>query len=248
MRIPILVGEICHNLRSALDYLVFELARHDANAPQKDTQFPIVDTPEKFRSQRAKRLKGVNDRHVGMIGRLQPYNGCDWTRALREISNRGKHREFVTMRGMAAGMAYVSTDPEYGSLALPILRVQHPTAGEMVEVKVDLSYAVHFADGRPVMEMVEVSKRRSSKRLRSSGRSSGERALVRAARDTRQYRRGWCAGNCVVQGLPASDRARPGRDGCSLRCRHFGSRLARSLVCSQCGSREIDMVLTGTER
>jgi hypothetical protein len=39
MRIPILIGEICYNLRSALDYLVYELAKHDSGA-QSDTQFP----------------------------------------------------------------------------------------------------------------------------------------------------------------------------------------------------------------
>jgi len=158
MRVPILVGEVCHNLRSALDYLVFELARYDAGAPQKNTQFPVAKTPKIFRSERAKHLKGVDDRHVGMIERLQPYNGCDWTRALREISNRDKHREFVAMRGVAAGLAYVSTDPEYGSLALPVLRVPHPAHGCEVDVKVDLPYTVHFADGPPVMDTLEVIK------------------------------------------------------------------------------------------
>jgi hypothetical protein len=85
-------------------------------------------------------------------------HGCDWTRALREISNRDKHREFVAMRGVAAGLAYVSTDPEYGSLALPVLRVPHPAHGCEVDVKVDLPYTVHFADGPPVMDTLEVIK------------------------------------------------------------------------------------------
>ena len=30
---------------------------------------------------------------------LQPYSGCDWTKALRDLSNRDKHREFVSIKG-----------------------------------------------------------------------------------------------------------------------------------------------------
>jgi hypothetical protein len=157
MRIPILVGEICYNLRGALDYLVFELAKHDSGAPQANTLFPILDTPKKFRSDRSTRLKGVNDPHVGMIEQLQPYNGCDWTKALREISNPDKHREFVPAKGTGNGLVYTPADREYASLELPVRRAQHPAVGEM-EVKLDFTYAVRFADGRPLVETLELVK------------------------------------------------------------------------------------------
>jgi hypothetical protein len=39
--ISIVVGEICYNLRAALDYLVYELARLDSGCIQNGTQFPI---------------------------------------------------------------------------------------------------------------------------------------------------------------------------------------------------------------
>ena len=42
LRFGILVGEVCYNLRAALDYLVYEWAYLDAGGPQKGTQFPIV--------------------------------------------------------------------------------------------------------------------------------------------------------------------------------------------------------------
>ncbi len=47
-RYSILVGETFYNLRAALDYLVYELARRDTGIPQERTQFPITDTPERF--------------------------------------------------------------------------------------------------------------------------------------------------------------------------------------------------------
>jgi hypothetical protein len=155
MRVPILVGEICYNLRSALDYLIFELARHDSGVPQKNTQFPMVDTPEKFRSEGPPRLKGVNDAHVRMIEWLQPYRGCGWTKSLREISNPDKHREFSAMKGTGTGLAYAPSDSEYEALALPVRRIRHPTAGE-IDVKLDFTCALHFVDGPPVVETLEL--------------------------------------------------------------------------------------------
>jgi hypothetical protein len=50
--------------------------------------------------------------------------------------------------------------------------------------------------------------------------------------------------NRLVQGLPASGRARSRRDGWSVRRRNACAR--ERLVCSYCGSREIDIVVTGT--
>jgi hypothetical protein len=93
MRIPILTGEICYNLRSALDYLVFELAKLDSGAAQDFTQFPIEDTKKGFKGRINTYLKGVSTAHVACIAKLQPCMGCGWTKVLSFISNPDKHRE-----------------------------------------------------------------------------------------------------------------------------------------------------------
>ena len=43
------IGEIVHNLRAALDYLVFQLAILDSGSEQQGTQFPIESTADGFR-------------------------------------------------------------------------------------------------------------------------------------------------------------------------------------------------------
>jgi hypothetical protein len=48
MRLPILVGEVCYHLRSALDYLVYELALLDSGVEQKGTQFLSRTTRTNF--------------------------------------------------------------------------------------------------------------------------------------------------------------------------------------------------------
>jgi hypothetical protein len=85
MRIPILVGETCYNLRNALDYLVFELAKHDSGTRQELTQFPIECSDKKFKKRRKTFLKGINDAHVLDIEELQPYKGCNWTKTLKAL-------------------------------------------------------------------------------------------------------------------------------------------------------------------
>ncbi len=92
-RIGILVGEICYNLRAALDYLVYELARLDSGVIQDGTQFPIQNTAQDFRQRCRTFLKEVNPSHVAAIERLQPYNGCRWTKVLADICNPDKHRQ-----------------------------------------------------------------------------------------------------------------------------------------------------------
>jgi hypothetical protein len=97
LRIAIVVGEICYNLRSALDYLIYELALLDSREVQKETQFLIEYRPKDFKSGAKLRLKGLNARHKACIKALQPYNGCDWVGNLKEISNPDKHRTLTAI-------------------------------------------------------------------------------------------------------------------------------------------------------
>jgi hypothetical protein len=96
-QIGILVGEICYNLRSSLDYLVYELAILDSGRVKDGTQFPIYDDEHRtkdFNTRTSKMLIGINPAHKALIEALQPYKDqtCQWLATLREISNPDKHR------------------------------------------------------------------------------------------------------------------------------------------------------------
>ena len=101
-RISILTGEIVYNLRAALDYLVFELAKLDSGVEQERTQFLIRDTQKQFAKDRTSALKGLNAVHVARIDGLQPYRGVYWTDWLQQISNADKHRK-LTHHGSGSG-------------------------------------------------------------------------------------------------------------------------------------------------
>ena len=138
--IKILVGEITYNLRAALDYLVYELAHLDSGEIKNGTQFPIEDCKDRFERRRNSFLKGVNDKHVAAIERLQPCSGCNWTRILRDLSNPDKHRQLTI-----SNSSVVYYIPQGSTEAI--------IAGQPVNVKNGLSIHVKISDGTSIMDI-----------------------------------------------------------------------------------------------
>ena len=102
--LPLSISDAVHNMRSALDYIVYELAAKDSCKIQDGTQFIIEDVksdpinPNRGFDARARQyLKGLNVAHIAAIEWLQPYNGVKWTKALRDISNPDKHRKLTAV-------------------------------------------------------------------------------------------------------------------------------------------------------
>ena len=101
----VLSGELVHNVRSALDNLVWELVLLNNQQPCRWNGYPIWDsgTKETFlrdirRPRKGKRhpgkLHGVSDEACAVIERTQPYNGglCQRLTALDALWNMDKHR------------------------------------------------------------------------------------------------------------------------------------------------------------
>lgn len=121
----IYIGEIAHNLRSALNHLVYQLAllnssnKRETVAGDKLLQFPIFLYERDFKTKGKKRIKLLTPEHQASIERLQPYkgssspllktidltkwSGCDsplfW---LEEINNTDKHR-IIQVAGVRPG-------------------------------------------------------------------------------------------------------------------------------------------------
>lgn len=98
MPLSLLTGEVLYHARCSLDYLVYNLAWLDSGQEQKRTQFPIETSSKAFwNDARKQRLRGVSDRHAKQVAKYQPFNGCDWTKTLQDLSNRDKHRLIVSV-------------------------------------------------------------------------------------------------------------------------------------------------------
>ena len=76
-RWSLITGDCIHNLRAALDHVVYALAvcesRSDPPPDQNLLQFPIADDAEGFNKQRW-RIKSLNIGAQTEIERMQPYN------------------------------------------------------------------------------------------------------------------------------------------------------------------------------
>ena len=98
-RFGLIIGDCLQNLRSSLDYLVWELVLAANNQPGEHNMFPICSTPDAFKNAVSKRdrLLGIHPDAVTEIDALQPYHlGKDWSKStlatIDEIVNINKHR------------------------------------------------------------------------------------------------------------------------------------------------------------
>ena len=162
-RIPplfsILVGEIIYNQRAALDYLVFELAILDSRRIQKYTQFPIEDWPEEAAAQNKLKkcwapegkhpmLRGISVSHKAILRQFQPFEGCNWTRELRELSNPDKHRRTWEVFWQIDFSPDRPHRKAKRSRSKPSMNMQDMFAGQIL-----------FEDRSPVIETLQVFQR-----------------------------------------------------------------------------------------
>lgn len=95
IRLGVLVGDVLHNLRSALDHLVWQLAIIGTGPAERRNQFPIFDDPEMFKQRRERYLHGVSQKHRARIEAYQPYKGGTEGQALTVLAllnDIDKHR------------------------------------------------------------------------------------------------------------------------------------------------------------
>jgi hypothetical protein len=98
--VSVIVGDLIHNLRSALDHLAWQLVLANGRKPSGSTQFPtFVSEPVSEDDARkwAARVKGMSPAVVKEIAGMQPYTAGDKARLhslaiLNAFSNEDKHK------------------------------------------------------------------------------------------------------------------------------------------------------------
>jgi hypothetical protein len=107
-RFGLIMGDILQNLRSALDYLVWELVLAANNQPTEKNMFPVCSSLESFMHQVGRhRLDGIAADALAEIKGLQPFNlGPDANKsillAIEELANINKHRRILLTNLAAA--------------------------------------------------------------------------------------------------------------------------------------------------
>ena len=99
-RISLIVGDCLQNLRTSLDYLVWELVLAAGNTPGKKHMFPVCLTPDGFKSAESRgQLQGVDGAAITLIKSFQPYldgqPSATCLAILDELTNINKHRRLL---------------------------------------------------------------------------------------------------------------------------------------------------------
>ena len=91
------IGEIAHNLRSALDHVIWQLVLANDEEPDSGNEFPIISCASEYQKKQTQRkLKGVDEYSQRLIRDFQPFNDGGGVGAhlsmLNAICNIDKHR------------------------------------------------------------------------------------------------------------------------------------------------------------
>jgi hypothetical protein len=129
-KIPLIIGDCLQNLRSSLDYLVWELCDAANVKPTEKNAFPVCKDQQAFQS-RKDALCGVPPNAAAIIERLQPFNSAQgWMSSelwiLNRLTNISKHR-----RILVTDLGAVRTEKETGAVIDRHTQVNHPFIGEM---------------------------------------------------------------------------------------------------------------------
>jgi hypothetical protein len=159
-----MIGDVLHNLRSALDYLVYDLARLDTGKDRpQGTQFPIVTQDAKrYREKGLPYVAMLSGPHRAAIRRLQPYQADNPSEnplaVLNRLSNADKHRLLHATVGQNAGagpgfelggdaIGLGAVELNFGPMedGAKLARLEIETNGPNPEVEVDGDFAIDIA-------------------------------------------------------------------------------------------------------
>jgi hypothetical protein len=98
LEIAVIAGDVIHNLRCSMDYIIEELVKRNGKKPGSSNQFPICTTPDGFADAlRRGRLNGVSKTGIAAVKQHQPFEGTAKGSArpplllLLQLSNYDKH-------------------------------------------------------------------------------------------------------------------------------------------------------------
>jgi hypothetical protein len=168
VRWGVLLGEILHDLRSALNHLAWQLVLVNGRTPNRRTEFPIFKDRYRFVKDAPAKTRGMSPSVLTKIESLQSYNsGRDKAESnalwlLHELNAQDKHRLVLPLVlglaestvGVPAGYDFeVSDFVEDGAVALTIWP---PSPMPKVDMKADMTFEIGIEVGERKFRLVQV--------------------------------------------------------------------------------------------
>lgn len=130
----VIVGDCVHNLRSALDQLIYQLALGRKDSPGRKTAFPVFIDAGTYRKQRRRIIGDLDPKAQQIVDDLQPGGDnptFDPLYVLHELWNEDKHR-LIPLVASSAVSSEVSLPPGVGIEEIEVVFRQGPLEGEEV--------------------------------------------------------------------------------------------------------------------
>ena len=112
----VIAVQMIENIRSALDYVVFELSK--LNCPnlrnEREPQFVISDTEAGFDKAAKSRLRHLAPKQVEFVKSLQPFSGNFVMGVLRDATNMSKHRSLLEVEDITGVDIYIVSPKDKG--------------------------------------------------------------------------------------------------------------------------------------
>src|ERR1700683_1654192 len=151
--IRIRIGECANSFRNALNYMTCAIAEQDSGAIGDRVQFPIEDCRKVFLKRRNSQLEGIREERIVLFERFQPYNGGDWMKDLRELSNFYKHTGLILVNKQVDQIKPLSHARN--------IKARSALTGHMKTYR-SLPFPITFPDGRPIIQTLDVVHARVS--------------------------------------------------------------------------------------
>lgn len=147
-RLGIILGDMLHNVRSALDHLVWQLVLWNGQTPAEGVRgnaFPFAVSNNAWKGAKKGPLRGVADQHRAIIQKVQPYKGPNgpensYTFVLNHLSNVDKHQ---IVHPTLATILDPGTGPHRANFRV--------VEGEAKIVQEQVRYGVSFEHGAELM-------------------------------------------------------------------------------------------------
>lgn len=159
----LMIGDFLHNLRSALDHLIWRLVQHNGQIPGPNNEFPVFLKQSGFDKRGPEMLRGVHPGAIDLIQTLQPFaeggkGNLLWI--LNLLNNIDKHRVLhVTQVYLVSAKPIIKT-PDHSQVEIVrllehcptndgdvIAHVRWPNFGGKAHVEVNAKLDVVFPPG-----------------------------------------------------------------------------------------------------
>lgn len=110
--IALIVGDLVHNLHSALDLRVCELVRENGNSIVRDNAFPMSENLQDFQTLFSRRLQGLSSHHINIVTNLKPYKeGNEILWELHHLDILDKHKSLIVADSVSQALVIDAAEP-----------------------------------------------------------------------------------------------------------------------------------------